>query len=48
MDAYERKMTANTKGGKNGQGATVEDMTNREGQESRMLVEVVKNRTGVS
>ncbi|KAJ9115635.1 hypothetical protein QFC20_000962 [Naganishia adeliensis] len=48
MDAYERKMMANTKGVRNGQGATVEDMTNREGQESRMLVEIVKNRTGPS
>lgn len=48
MDAYERKMMANIKRGTDVQEATQEDMANREGQESRMVVEVIKNRTGVS
>lgn len=48
MDAYERKMMTNIKRGKEVQEVTQDDIANREGHESRMVVEVIKNRTGVS
>lgn len=49
MDAYERKMMTNVKGGTDGLvGEREDESVSREGQESRMVVEVIKNRSGVS
>ncbi|KAI5454627.1 hypothetical protein NCC49_003520 [Naganishia albida] len=49
MDAYERKMMTNVKGGTDGLvGEREDESVSREGQESRMVVEVIKNRSGPS
>jgi hypothetical protein len=49
MDAYERKMMSNTRDEREGQpGQTEGEPMRRDGQESRMVVEIIKNRIGAS